>query len=100
MQVTEYLIHKWDNSMFEIKVLISYLVVCITYSLCRLHYLLTIRSDEEFNDMLQQLKEMSGDDDVVKTLVVLQVIFSPILAPFSILKQLFKLIKKIFIKEN
>jgi len=86
--------------MFEIKIIISYLVVCITYSLCRIHYLLTIKPDEEFNEMLQQLKDASGDEDVVKTLVVLQAIFSPILAPFSMLKQIFRLIKNLFIRKT
>ena len=86
--------------MYEIKILISYFVICITYSLCRLHYLLTIKSDEEFNKMLEQLKDMSGDKDIVKTLVVLQVVFSPITAPFSILHQIFKLLKNLFVKNN
>ena len=84
--------------MFEVKVLISYLVVCVIYSLCRMHYLLTIKPDEEFNDMLEQLKNLSGDEHVERTLVVLQLIFSPLLAPFSMLKQIYKLIAKLFIK--
>ena len=84
--------------MFEIKVLISYLVICITYTLCRMHYLLTIKSDKEFNDMLEQLKNLSGDEHVERTLVILQLIFSPILAPFSMLKLIFKLLSKLFIK--
>ncbi len=84
--------------MFEVKVIISYIVICVTYTLCRMHYLLTIKPDEEFNDMLEQLKNLSGDEHVERTLVVLQLIFSPLLAPFSMLKQIFKLIAKLFIK--
>lgn len=86
--------------MLETKILISYFVICITYSLCRLHYLLTQKTDEEFNSMLQELVNLSGDENVIKQLVVLQVIFSPITAPFSILKQIYKLVKKIFPTNN
>lgn len=85
--------------MFETKVIISYVVICVTYSLCRLHYLLTQKTDEEFNDMLQELKDMSGNENVVRTLVILQILLSPVIAPFSILKQVYKLIKRIFTKE-
>ncbi len=85
--------------MFETKVIISYVIVCVTYSLCRLHYLLTQKTDEEFNDMLQELKDMSGNENVVRTLVILQILLSPVIAPFSILKQVYKLIKRIFTKE-
>lgn len=85
--------------MIEIKLVISYIVICLTYSLCRLHYLLTIGSDEKFNDMLGQLKTLAGSDEVVKSLVILQIILSPVTAPFSILKQLYKLIKNLFVKE-
>jgi len=63
-----------------------------------MHYLLTIKSDKEFNDMLEQLKNLSGDEHVERTLVILQLIFSPILAPFSMLKLIFKLLSKLFIK--
>lgn len=86
--------------MLETKILISYLVICVTYSLCRLHYLLTQKTDEEFNSMLKELVDMAGDDNIVKQLVVLQIIFSPLTAPFSILKQIFRLVKKIFAKKD
>ncbi len=82
--------------MLETKIIISYVVVCVTYSLCRLHYLLTQKTDEEFNSMLQELIDMSGNENVVKLLVILQVVFSPITAPFSMLKQIYKLIKRCF----
>ena len=83
----------------ETKILISYLVVCVTYSLCRLHYLLTQKTDEEFNSMLNELKDMAGNDDVVKQLVILQIIFSPLTTPFSMLKQIYRLFKKLFVKD-
>jgi len=85
--------------MLETKILISYIVVCVTYSLCRLHYLLTQKTDEEFNDMLQELINLSGNENVVRLLVILQILFAPIIAPFSMIKQIFKLIKKLFLKE-
>ena len=84
--------------MLEAKILISYLVICITYSLCRLHYLLTQKTDDEFNSMLKELEAMSGSDNIVFQLVVLQILFSPLTAPFSILKQMYKLFKKLFVK--
>ena len=80
--------------MLETKILISYIVICLTYSLCRLHYLLTQKTDEEFNSMLQELIDISDNENVVKILVIFQIIFSPVTAPFSILKQLYKLITK------
>ena len=80
--------------MLETKILISYIAICLTYSLCRLHYLLTQKEDEEFNDLLNQLTDLAGDKDVIKTLVVFQIIFSPIIAPLSIMKQIFKLVTK------
>ena len=82
----------------ETKILISYLVVCITYSLCRLHYLLTQKTDEEFNSMLSELFDLAGSDNVIKQLVILQILFAPLTAPFSILKQCFRLLKKILVK--
>ena len=33
---------------------------------------------------------LSGDGDVVKSLVIMQIIFSPFTAPYSILKQIYK----------
>ena len=85
-----------DN--MEIKILISYLAVCVTYSLCRLHYLLTQKTDEEFNSMLNELKDLSGNDGVTTQLVIMQIIFSPFTAPFSILKQVYRQFKKLFVK--
>ncbi len=80
------------------KILISYLVVCITYSMCRLHYLLTQKTDEEFNSMLEELKNIAGDDNTIRNLVLLQIIFAPLTAPFSMLKQIYKKVKGLFIK--
>ena len=85
-----------DN--MEIKIIISYIAICITYSLCRLHFLLTQKTDEEFNSMLQELKDMSQSDGVIIQLVLLQILFAPVTAPFSILKLIYKMIKKLFIK--
>ena len=82
----------------EIKILISYLAVCVTYSLCRLHYLLTQKTDEEFNSMLNELKDLSGNEGVTTQLVIMQIIFSPFTAPFSILKQVYREFKKLFVK--
>ena len=82
----------------ETKILISYFVICITYSLCRLHYLLTQKTDEEFNSMLKELIDMAGDDNVVKQLVVLQILFSPLTTPFGMLKQIYRLFKRLFVK--
>ena len=80
--------------MLEMKLLISYIAICLTYSLCRLHYLLRFKGDEEFNSMLEELINLSGDKNVITTLVVLQIIFSPLTAPFSMLKLLYKLTVK------
>ena len=80
------------------KILISYLVVCITYSMCRLHYLLTQKTDEEFNSMLEELKNIAGDDNTIRNLVLLQIIFAPLTAPFSMLKQIYKKVKGLFNK--
>ena len=85
-----------DN--MEVKIIISYIAICITYSLCRLHFLLTQKTDEEFNSMLQELKDMSQSDGVITQLVLLQILFAPVTAPFSILKLIYKTIKKLFIK--
>ena len=76
----------------EIKIIISYIVVCVAYSICRLHYLMTTKIDEEFNSMLSQLIELAGNRDIIKVLVILQVLLSPLTAPFSIIKQILKLI--------
>ena len=85
--------------MLETKIIISYIVICITYSLCRLHYLLTQKTDEEFNSMLQELINLSGNDNVTTFLVILQIIFAPLTAPFSIMKQIYKLAVK-FMDKN
>jgi hypothetical protein len=79
--------------MLETKIIISYVVVCVTYSLCRLHYLLTVKSDEEFNSMLDELISLAGSKEVVKALVLLQIVLSPITAPLSIIKQIYKRIR-------
>lgn len=80
--------------MLETKIFISYIIICITYSLCRLHYLLTIKADDEFNLMLDELINLSGTKDVIKTLIILQIIFSPLTAPFSMMKLVYKLVVK------
>lgn len=85
-----------DN--IEIKILISYIAICITYSLCRLHYLLTQKTDEEFNSMLSELKNLAGNDSIIGNLVILQILFAPFTAPFSILKLIYKNVKKLFVK--
>ena len=82
----------------EIKILISYLAIAITYSMCRLHYLLTQKTDEEFNTMLAELKELAGDGNVILNLVLLQILFAPLTAPFSVLKLIYKRIRDLFIK--
>lgn len=89
-----------NKTLLEYKIFISYIVVCLTYSLCRLHYLITIKSDEEFNSMLEQLQDISGDKDVIKSLVILQALLSPITAPFSMIKQIYKLISNCICKKN
>lgn len=81
--------------MLETKIIISYIVVCVTYAICRIHYLLTQRTDEEFNSMLDELVSLSGSKDIIKPLVFLHILLAPITAPFSILKQIYRLIKKI-----
>ena len=85
--------------MLEMKILISYLIICIVYSMCRLHYLLTMKEDEEFNSMLEELINLSESKNIIKSLVLLQIILSPITAPFSILRQLCKLLLKPIIKK-
>ena len=86
--------------MLETKILISYILICATYSICRLHYLLTMKEDEEFNSMLGELTDLSGDGDVIKFLVVLQIVLSPLTAPFSMSKQIYKLFIKVFSDKN
>ena len=81
-----------------IKILISYIVVCVTYSLCRLHYLLTQKTDEEFNSMLSELENLADGGNVIFNLVLLQILFAPLTAPFSILKLIYKQVKKLFVK--
>lgn len=85
--------------MLETKILISYLIICIVYSMCRLHYLLTMKEDEEFNSMLEDLINLSESKNIIKSLVLLQIMLSPITTPFSIMKQLFKLLLKPIIKK-
>ena len=85
--------------MIETKIWISYLVICLTYSMCRLHYLLTIKEDEEFNGMLKELVNLSGSNNIVKSLILLQIILSPLTAPFSMCKQIFKLLFRMFQKK-
>lgn len=77
--------------MLETKIIISYIVVCVAYSLCRLHYLMSVKNDEEFNSMLSQLIDLAGSRDIVKVLVILQVVLSPLTAPFSMIKQIYRL---------
>jgi SNF family Na+-dependent transporter len=79
----------------EIKILISYLAVTITYSMCRLHYLLTQKTDKEFNSMLDELKELAGEGNVVLNLFFLQILFAPLTAPFSVLKLIYKQIRSL-----
>ena len=81
-----------------IKILISYIVVCVTYSLCRLHFLLTQKTDEEFNSMLSELKNLADGGNVIFNLVLLQILFAPLTAPFSIMKLVYKKVKKLFVK--
>jgi hypothetical protein len=81
-----------------IKILISYIVVCVTYSLCRLHFLLTQKTDEEFNSMLSELKNLADGGNVIFNLVLLQILFAPLTAPFSIMKLVYKQVKKLFVK--
>ncbi len=81
-----------------IKILISYIVVCVTYSLCRLHFLLTQKTDEEFNSMLSELKNLADGGNVIFNLVLLQIFFAPLTAPFSIMKLVYKQVKKLFVK--
>lgn len=85
-----------DN--IAVKILISYTVVCITYSLCRLHFLLTQKTDEEFNSMLSELKNLADGGNVIFNLVLLQILFAPLTAPFSIMKLIYKQVKKLFVK--
>ena len=76
----------------EMKIIISYIAICLTYSVCRLHYLLTVKEDAEFNDMLGELIDLSGNKDIIKIIILLQLLLSPILAPFSMVRQLIKLL--------
>ena len=84
--------------VMEIKILISYMAVAVTYSMCRLHYLLTQKTDEEFNSMLAELKDIADDDNVIRNLVLMQILFAPLTAPFSILKLIYKQIRKLFVR--
>ena len=77
--------------MLETKILISYIVICLTYSLCRLHFLLTTKSNNEFNEMLDELISVSENRwQVIIMLVILQTIFSPLIAPISIIRLVIK----------
>ena len=48
--------------------------------------------------MLKELVDLAGNDNVIKQLVVLQILFSPLTTPFSMLKQIYRLFKKFFVK--
>ena len=82
--------------MQETKIIISYIVICLTYSLCRLHFLLTTKSNDEFNEMLDELISVSANrQQVINMLIILQALLSPLIAPFSIIKLFFKHIFKL-----
>lgn len=82
----------------ETKIIISYLLICVTYISCRLHYLLTQKTNKDFNAMIEELVDLAGNEDIVKTYIVVQIMFSPIIAPLSIIKQIYKLVKELFVK--
>lgn len=52
---------------------------------------MSVKEDEEFNSMLGQLIDLAGSRDIVKVLVLLQLVLAPITAPFSIIKQIYRL---------
>ena len=82
--------------LFETKLIISYIAVCLTYTICRLHYLLAVKQDSELKQELGKLVDYAGDEGIIKCFIALQVLFCPVLAPMSVLKHTFNF----FIKKN
>lgn len=62
--------------------------------MCRIHYLLVVKADKEFNEARDELINFTGDKGIIKTLIVFQILLSPILAPLSMLKRLYNLFFK------
>ena len=78
----------------DIRIVISYVVVCLFYSLCRMHYLLVVKKDDEINQMLGELIDYSGDKNIVKVFVVFQILLCPILDPLGVIKHLYRFFTK------
>lgn len=62
-----------------------------------MHYLMVLKADEEFNEAKEELINFSGNKNIIKTIAIFQILFSPILAPLSMLKRIYRLI---FPKKN
>ena len=78
----------------ETKLIISYIVICATYTICRLHYLLIVETDSELNKMLEELVDYAGDKSIIGLYIILQLACCPILAPLSVLKHIKNFIVK------
>ena len=80
--------------LLETKLIISYLLICLTYSACRLHYLLAVDKDSELRKELGQLVDYAGDEGIIKIFIMLQVLFSPVLAPMSVARHTYRFLTK------
>lgn len=80
--------------LVETKILISYIVLCLFYTLCRMHYLMCVKKDSELNKELGKLIDYAGDEGIVKVFVIIQILCCPIIAPMSIINNTFKFITK------
>ena len=78
--------------MLETKIFLSYILICLYYTLCRLHYLIVLKADEDFNEVRDELIALTGNKNIMKVLVVFNILFCPITAPLSMVKRFFKLI--------
>lgn len=76
----------------ETKIFLSYILICLYYTLCRLHYLIVLKADEDFNEVRDELIALTGNKNIMKVLVVFNILFCPITAPLSMAKRFFKLI--------
>ena len=86
--------------MMETKIFLSYLAICLYYTVCRLHYLIVLQEDNEYNEMLEEICRYIDKKRAIALIIALQLFLSPILAPFGIIKNTFKYLIKQFSKKK
>lgn len=80
--------------MLETKIFLSYLAICLYYTICRLHYLIALKEDDEYNEMMNEICNYIDRKKAVVLIVCLQLFLSPILAPLGMIKNSCKFIYK------